>query len=595
MSEGVRNDPTDVVVAATFPFGRYAATPWFRSRREHVGNVEWPPSPWRIARALVCAAHRLEGEPLEEAVALVRRLAAVIPQFCLPPAREIVYAQWMPALAFDDSPGAKDRSENGHTLLAVDPHRELQVRWPGLNLSADETTLLARLLEAIPYLGQSVAMCHMMLAAGWRARARDEGVAVPRQAEHELADAPGERHVIPLLVPDPSVSRDQLEASTADALLKAMPAPLGARWIEYVRFVPALPRRRSREPRIAAVVHRLEGPLRPAVAGPNHPEAGRSGPKPVPQVKVLLARACEVDLHADEVIPADDDLDGRAERLVVKLGTPRPRSAIGRLLVPEKPLTGPGIECALRLESVIWESNQERPAPSPYRRQLEHLLVFRLESEWRPLLTETLVVTETFRRRLLGVAGRRLGADAIPPKLSGKRADGTAAQHDHAHVHVLVAAGDGREIDRLAVWCPAGLDGVDVELVRAVTLPMLVGSPIHLVPVDDSPFSSAARRFVSHTPFFPIRHPKRRGGVLRDAPADQVKHEVARRGLPEPIDMSPVGGPWGSFRAVRLAKQGAFPYLGAHGFALEFSGEVSGPIAIGRNSHYGMGLFLPAK
>lgn len=33
-----------------FPLGRYHATPWDRHVNE--GAIEWPPSPWRLARAL---------------------------------------------------------------------------------------------------------------------------------------------------------------------------------------------------------------------------------------------------------------------------------------------------------------------------------------------------------------------------------------------------------------------------------------------------------------------------------------------------------------------------------------------------------------
>ena len=39
------------LVAVKFPLGRYHATPWDASVNE--GRVEWPPSPWRILRALV--------------------------------------------------------------------------------------------------------------------------------------------------------------------------------------------------------------------------------------------------------------------------------------------------------------------------------------------------------------------------------------------------------------------------------------------------------------------------------------------------------------------------------------------------------------
>ena len=39
-----------------FPAGRYHATPWGRHVNE--ADVEWPPSPWRLLRALIATWHR---------------------------------------------------------------------------------------------------------------------------------------------------------------------------------------------------------------------------------------------------------------------------------------------------------------------------------------------------------------------------------------------------------------------------------------------------------------------------------------------------------------------------------------------------------
>ncbi len=583
-----------LVVAARFPFGRYAATPWFQSRREHVGNVEWPPSPWRIARALLCTAHRL-GDDVDAVVALVQRLAAVEPRYLLPPAGEVVYAQWMPQLEFDDHPLAGDRSENGHTLLDLDPEAELRVVWPGVELDEAECERLRSLLAATPFLGQSVSVCELELRdAPPPERSARDGVAVPRSAEDEVAGVEGERSVVRLLAPEPSVTRDQLEVTTADGVVKATPAPPGSRWVEYIRVIPRRPRPRPSEPLVEKVVHRLEGALRPPVSGPSHPEAGRPGPRGDVRLERLVYKATGFRVAPDELALADDDLDGRAERLVITFAPLRPLRQLRSLLAPERRLTGPAIDCVLRLESVVWASGDGAPAP-PRREAHEHLLVFRLESERPPLLADAIVVCETFRRRLLGVAGRRLGADAVPVKLSGKRATGEDARDDHRHVHVLAASGDGRLIDRLAVFCPAGLHPEEASLVRSVTLPPLLGAPIRLVPTSDPSFSQPARRFLSHTPFLPVRHPKRRGGTLRDTPAEQVVTELRRRGLPDPVAVTPVEGPWTAFRILRRAKQGAFPHLGAYGFALEFAEPVRGPITIGRNSHFGMGLFLPVS
>ncbi|MCC6222188.1 MAG: type I-U CRISPR-associated protein Cas5/Cas6 [Thermoleophilia bacterium] len=585
----------DLVVAARFPFGRYAATPWFRSRREHVGNVEWPPSPWRIARALLCTARRLGGGEVDAVVALVRRLAAVEPRYVLPPAAEVVYAQWMPQLEFDDHPLAGDRSENGHTLLDLDPEAELLVSWPAIELEDPERDRLRRLLSATPFLGQSVSICELELRDAPRAqRSAREGVAVPRSAEDEIANVQGERAVVRLLAPEPSVTRDQLEVTTADGVVKAMPAPPGSRWIEYVRVIPHRPRPRPSEPLVAKVVHRLDGALRPPVRGPSHPEAGRPGPRGKVELDKLVYAATGFRVDANELALADDDLDGRAERLVIAFDPPRPRWQLRSLLAPERRLTGPAIDCALRLESVVWASEEGAIAPSR-REEREQLLVFRLESERPPFFADAIFVCEAFRRRLLGAAGRRLGADAIPAKLSGKRPNGTDARDDHNHIHVLAASGDEHLVDSLAVFCLAGLSPAEVSLVRSVTLPALLGAAIRLVPTSDPRFSRPTRLFRSHTPFLPVRHPKRRGGALRDTPAEQVAEELRRRGLPAPVAVRPVDGPWASFRTLRRAKQGAFPHLGAHGFELEFGEPVHGPIALGRNSHFGMGLFLPVS
>jgi hypothetical protein len=583
-----------VIIAARFPFGRYAATPWFRSRREHVSNVEWPPSPWRIARALLATAHRVGSNQLvDDTVALVQRLASAEPRYLLPPSTEVVYAQWMPQLEFDDAPGASLRSENGHTLLAVAPNRELRVRWPGVELTDSERALLERLLAETPYLGQSVSVCVFELRDLWTEKGPDEAAAVPRSAEEELVPAAGNRVVVRLLAPQPTVKRQELEVSTADGLVKAMPTPPGSRWVEYVRETPRQ-RRINPETRVRGIVHRLEGALRPAVRSAYHPEAGqRPALWPLPTAEALLKRACGGLPAQAQVSLADDDLDGRAERLFIQLAEPLPTRRIAQLLTPESRLIGPGIDCALRLEDVEWA--EDKLASAVVHMPRRQLLVFSLESTAPPLLADALVVCETFRRRMIGVAGRRLGAHAVPSRLSGRTPDGQPLADDHSHVHFLAVSTNNREIDMLAVWCPAGLDSVEESIVRATTLPALLGSVIRLRPAVRDPLSGPAERFRSHTPFLPVHHPKRRGGLLRHGPAEQLARELERRGFAAPARIEPIEGLWDSFRIVRQGKKGSFPYLGAYGFELQFRQPVRGPVAVGRCSHFGMGLFLPVQ
>ena len=69
-----------------FPAQRYHATPWGHHVNE--GLVEWPPSPWRIIRALLATGYTKLGwqQVPDEMRQLVEALAAHEPTYRLPPA-----------------------------------------------------------------------------------------------------------------------------------------------------------------------------------------------------------------------------------------------------------------------------------------------------------------------------------------------------------------------------------------------------------------------------------------------------------------------------------------------------------------------------
>jgi CRISPR-associated protein Csb2 len=72
-----------VVIKLTFLGGRYHATPWGRHVNE--GVPEWPPSPWRLLRALVAVWKRTC--PHLEVASVKRVLEELVhpPLFHLPP------------------------------------------------------------------------------------------------------------------------------------------------------------------------------------------------------------------------------------------------------------------------------------------------------------------------------------------------------------------------------------------------------------------------------------------------------------------------------------------------------------------------------
>src|ERR1035441_5377863 len=74
------------VIELSFPAGRFHGTPWGRHVNE--GAVEWPPSPWRLLRALIATWHlKAQDDILPEILkSLITSLAGVMPSYRLPEA-----------------------------------------------------------------------------------------------------------------------------------------------------------------------------------------------------------------------------------------------------------------------------------------------------------------------------------------------------------------------------------------------------------------------------------------------------------------------------------------------------------------------------
>ncbi len=133
-----------------FPARRYHATPWGHHVNE--GLVEWPPSPWRIVRALLATGYtKLEWQQVpDEMRSLVEALAENEPTYRLPPATQGHTRHYMPVKGWKKGVQA--------TSLVIDafvrPEGALGIEWPG-DLKPAQRDLLARLLDRLGYLGRA--------------------------------------------------------------------------------------------------------------------------------------------------------------------------------------------------------------------------------------------------------------------------------------------------------------------------------------------------------------------------------------------------------------------------------------------------------
>jgi CRISPR-associated protein Csb2 len=137
------------VLQLRFPGRRYHATPWAHHVNE--GVVEWPPSPWRLLRALLATGFTKCGwdptRPPELARSLIEALAATTPSFTLPPAslghsRHYVEAAAKKPLILD-------------TWARVEEDAPpVEVHWP-CELEGAQRELLAVLASLMGYLGRA--------------------------------------------------------------------------------------------------------------------------------------------------------------------------------------------------------------------------------------------------------------------------------------------------------------------------------------------------------------------------------------------------------------------------------------------------------
>ncbi len=130
--------------------GRLHATPW--SAHVNEGQVEWPPSPWRLLRTLLAASFRVPGRDERAVRALLLRLGDAHPSYALPP------ATFSHTRAYLSQEAGRDGKMVFDAFAAFDRHGgdapAFEVDWP-VTLDASERDLLSRLLAEVGYLGRA--------------------------------------------------------------------------------------------------------------------------------------------------------------------------------------------------------------------------------------------------------------------------------------------------------------------------------------------------------------------------------------------------------------------------------------------------------
>lgn len=532
-----------------FPSGRYHATPWGHHVNE--GLVEWPPSPWRLLRALLSAGYTALGwvgdlsspmvsSPPGPARSLIEKLASVVPHYILPPAFGAHSRHYMPI-------GRIEKRREKTTLVfdtwAHVGDGEVAIAWD-CELTPDETVLLGQLAKRLGYLGRAESRVE--------ARVLQAGEALPQGTPC-----------------DPCGDDDPRDPGWEQvALIAPLPATDYAAW------------------RAAAVDEALAPYSRPPGEPSSKLKARRETaekPYPLDLIACLQADVTWLRFYGWSQPPGSRRILYWRRSDALEAGAPRPRP---RATVPEP------VEAVLL--AMATENGNDHALPSVAR---------------------TLPQAELLHRALVGTAARQNGHSVVLSGCNEDGSPSTDGhKHAHVipldldidgHLeHVLVWAPMGLDAPAQAAiraarqsFAKGGIGPLKLSLVATGglvdlrALPGVHGDRLRAVlgPLD------GAIDWITLTPFVPPRHVKRRG---TNSLIGQVTAELRSRGLPAPLEVTVVALDESSERyrirhCVRRRRNGPPPPLDC-GYCLRIrlSAPVQGPVALGYGSHFGLGLFV---
>lgn len=528
-------------VRIRFPAGRYHATLWGSHVNE--GQIEWPPSPWRLLRALLACGYNTQkwiGVP-DVARTLFDKLAKCLPSYRLPSASAAHSRHYMPMATIEKG---REKTTLVYDTWANVDEDDLIIHW-NCGLSAEESVLLKELVDCLGYLGRSESWV---------------------QAE-----------VIDDLIKDeiqfnafPSVHGSQQGRGWEQISMMAAIAP-----DEYLTW------RSEMNDRLLSEFPLPDGKKKPTAKLLKDRESIIS-PYPTDLIECLQKDTAWWKQHHWTQPPG-------SQRMVYWR-----RSDSLEVGVPSKPVRSSAPSITTMLLAIMSPSGNRSALPStkrtlPQADLLHRALVGRIGNGRRvdcPELTGKDVNGEPLK------SGHQ-HAHILPVDMDN---DGYL---DHIIIHSPMGLGDAaqhavRTLRR--TWTKGGVGEMQLALAGAGDLNCLRDLPEQLISQVERVLGPkvGSRIWTSVTPFVPARFLKPRG---KNALEGQIATELVSRGFSDAEVPEIQVLPWNTdtfpmrhFIRVRQRKA-APPVDVGYAIRIEFSTPQFGPICLGYASHFGLGMF----
>lgn len=508
-----------------FPANRYHATRWQTHVNE--GQIEWPPSPWRLLRAWMSVGYTHLGwqdEIPTDFANLIDAIAKSPPAYRLPRGVTSHTRHYMPVI----------EGKSQKTSKVVDSFMRIlgdESLWMkcDFELSESQCELLGELCENLAYLGRAESWVDVSL----HEKAPDEGAWMTPQAE----------------------AAPQLDCVTT-RVLSPIPAS------EYLSW---------RDSAEAATIEREK--------------AKNDG-------KLSKAQKKKIESKFPTTLT---DCVAMDTGWLLETGWSQPPGT--RWLDYQSPAQPPQAPAKHRRHRIA-------TTKQPPQLALLALTSDTVSGKTLPAVSRTIAVAEAMHEAAVRENSKLLGEPS--PIFTGKF--GTEKrQHQHMHFFPIDLDEDGR-IDHVMAYCPMRIDQLtkqSLARLRFIYSQKLPRTYVTWVGAGDIEQMLAGVRyrsgkqlgmlaestmFRSKTPFVASRHLKKNYSLQAN-----LRDECRYRGLPQPTLIDPQDRNAGKFWLTRKDEGKKPPRAEGYHLTLSFDQPVTGPLALGYGSHFGLGIFDAIK
>ena len=247
-----KNSKKDIGTTLEFKFlsGQYHATEWGRNVNE--GLIDWPPSPWRMLRAIISAWKTYANEIEDSKVRpIIEQMCKCKVSFRIPSAVQTHTRHYMPT--------RKSSEKVIDSFVMTDKDGCLYAQWDDLNLEEEQEETLEKIVSKIRYLGRAESWCKVRIAEQHKS---------PNCVLLDGDNSEG-KDIIDVITPTQDATLEDLCMETRDIYKSKKSHPDKSRFVQYVRekdcFAHIQSTRKPKKTKVNMVRYMIVGNVRPRI------------------------------------------------------------------------------------------------------------------------------------------------------------------------------------------------------------------------------------------------------------------------------------------------------------------------------------------